>query len=381
MLIVVMILGAMDKDKDIESKTSEKTSNTNSVQTEIKYTSRPFRMGFTRWPPAFEAEAITRMYNFIGKHGDLIAHHFDNGIPWQEAYSGKSFSQHLMNDWNEAKKNTPKGHKVLVSITPLDFSRENMAKYWGESDNQDLKTPWKDLKLNDPMVKTAYLNYAKKVVDFFHPDYLAIGIEVNIALTKNKERWEEYKDLHQYVYTELKKSNPSLPIFATISLSHLDGLEGGAKPKIQKEELQGFMQYNDILALSAYPYGFGGRVEKPAPEDMFDSALAFGKPIAISETGEPSREFRALGFKYSLSEDDQAQYIDLLMRKGEELKFIFIVNWEAIDSDKLLEKFPAGLVRELGEIYAYLGLEKSDGTVKKALTIWDKYLKLPYKAP
>lgn len=378
-LFVLMTIGSSDKDKNKEQPS--KTSGITSPQSEVKYTNRPFRMGFTRWPPDLEPEAIEKMYRFIDKHGDLIAHHFDNGIPWQEAYDNKPYSEHLMNDWNSAKSNTPRGHKVLVSITPFDSSRENLAKYWGKSDNQNLEDPWKDLRLNDPMVKTAYLNYAKKVANFFDPDYLAIGIEVNIAITKDKNRWAEYKDLHQYVYTELKKSHPSLPIFASISLSHLDGLEGGAKPKIQKEELQSFMKYNDIVSLSTYPYGFAGRVERPAPEDMFDSALVFGKPIAISETGEPSQEFRSLGFKYSLSEDDQAQYIDLTLRKGEEYKFLFIVNWEAIDSDKLLEKFPVGLIRDLGRLYAYLGFEKSDGTPKKALAIWDKYLKLPYKAP
>ena len=378
-ILFSLVLIFSGDDKKSKSGNSSDKVNFPAEEKIDKYVSRPFHMGFTRWPPDFEVKAIENMYDFIDNHGDLIAHHFDGGIPWQEALDGSKFSNHLMNDWSYSKSKTPRGHKVLVSITPFDSSRKDTAKHWGEKDNEDLTSPWKEYKLNDEHIKTAYLNYANRVIDYFDPDYLAIGIEVNIAITKDINRWNEYKELHRYVYEELKKKHSSLPIFATISLSHLDGLEGGADKNKQRSELSGFMKYNDILTLSAYPYGFAGREEKPAPENMFDNALYFKKKIAISETGAPSREFRSLGFKYSFSEEDQKDYVNFLMRKGVENNFVFIVNWEAIDSDKLLEKFPSGIVRELGKLYAYLGLEKSDGTPKSALAVWDKYLKLPYK--
>ena len=46
------------------------------------------------------------------------------------------------------------------------------------------------------------------------------------------------------------------------------------------------------------------------------------------------------------------------------------------DYGKLLAVFPAD-TRELGMIWAYTGLERSDGCPKRGLAVWDGYLGLP----
>ncbi len=333
-------------------------------------------MGFTTWPPDFTPQAVSDMYKFMARHSDLIAHHFDGGVPWLEAFGNQQFSQNLMNDWSTTKANTPKGSKVYVGITPMDSSRQHLAKYWGSSDNMELPAPWNQYQINSPEVKKAYLNYARRVVDYFKPDYLAIGIEVNIAL-EGSTAWDQYKDLHQYIYTELKKSYSNLPIFATISLPHLDGLEGSPRIAQHRQAVQSILPYEDILALSSYPYGFAGREQKPVPDNFFDSALKFGKPVAVGETGCPSKDFRALLFKYKFNEEDQNQCISTIMKKAAENKFVFVVNWVAIDFDKMIAKFSA-FDQSFASLFEYTGLENSDGTSKPALKIWDSYLGIPF---
>jgi hypothetical protein len=46
-------------------------------------------MGVTPWPYDFTAAAQQYTYETIGAHTDLVAHHFDEGIPWPEALAGE----------------------------------------------------------------------------------------------------------------------------------------------------------------------------------------------------------------------------------------------------------------------------------------------------
>jgi hypothetical protein len=254
-----------------------------------------------------------------------------------------------------------------------------MAKYWGEEEGMELPSPWDTISLNHENVKTAYLNYARRVVEFFKPNYFAIGIEVNVSINDSPEIWEKYKELHEYVYTELKKLYPSLPIFATFTHSHMKGLDE-ANAAVQQQEISELLEYCDLLGLSTYPYGWSywpsGKID-PVPENYFDVPVSFGKRIAITETGAPSRNFEALGINYEFSEDYQYDYIDFLLGKAYEYEFAFVVNWTSIDFDKLLEYIPEE-GREIALIWAYTGLQCSNGSPKKALSLWDAYLEVPY---
>ena len=376
-IVVVVILVVSGKDKDNNNQVATTSIDSSWIS---KESSRPTYIGFTRWPPSFELADIEHMYDFLSEHGDLMAHHFDGGIPWVEALDGAEYSDHLRDDWEFARSRTKSGHKVYVAISPLADDRESLAKYWGETDNMALPAPWKDYALNQGEVKTAFLNYSKATIKFFDPDYLAIGIEVNIAI-KNPEVWQAYKELYSYVYKELKAEYPDLQIFATISQAHLEGLEDNMDVVKQKQELQEFLKQNDVVGVSSYPYGFGGRTIKSFPETYFDSIidLANGKPIAITETGMPSQNFKSHLFSYNFSEADQLNYINFLLRKSSEHKFEFIVNWVAVDFDKLVKDIPSLFARSLAMLWAYTGLERSDGVAKPALAVWDAYLALPNK--
>ncbi len=378
LVFIIFILGALSGKK--KDNTQNIVTKNPQVPISIKDTSRSFHLGFTRWPPSFEAADIEHMYQFIAEHGDLIAHHFDAGVPWPEAYDDQPFSKHVMDDWSFSKSKTPKGHKVYVAITPLADSRDAMAKYLGSSDNMTIPSPWNGYALNDEHVKRAYLNYARRVVDYYHPDYLAIGIEVNVALTKDRAAWDAYKDLHKYTYQELKKIYPELPIFASFSLSHMEGLESGSEKRMQEQEIRSLLPYLDYMGLSAYPYGFaykGGKLA-PVPDSYFDTAISFGKPIAVGETGMPSANFSAFLMTWEFTQDEQTQYIDMLLHAAERNKFVFVTNWAAVDFDKLVKLFPP-IARDFASFFVYTGLEKSDGSPKSALAKWDAYRALPFR--
>jgi hypothetical protein len=57
---------------------------------------RPYHMGFTPFPS--EAGSFTAMefiYDAIGGNADLMAHHFDNGIQWDESLSGDDYPPNI----------------------------------------------------------------------------------------------------------------------------------------------------------------------------------------------------------------------------------------------------------------------------------------------
>lgn len=347
---------------------------------QLSDTARAFSMGFTRWPPEASVAGLERMNQFIAQHGDLTALHFDGGVPWPEALQNDRFPDGVMNEWHGARASIPKNHARLVSITPLNWERNSLALYWGSATNQPLPSPWNDFRLDHPDVKTAYLNYARRVVEYFHPDYLAIGIEVNVAQANAPEVWDAYKELHRYVYKRLKHEYPQLPIFASFTNSHLNGLDGGNKAA-QASEIETILPYLDLIGLSVYPYGWAYESGKvyPFPDDFFQSAISFGKPIGVTESGAPSQSFTALGKNYAFSEDYQGEWIGFLLQKANVYHFAFVVNWAAIDFDRLLPSIPSGPQREFALFWAYTGLERSDGCPKQALGLWDSYLHLPHQ--
>lgn len=351
----------------------------NQLEVQVDATARPFHMGFTRWPPEATLEGLARMDAFLAAHGDLTALHFDGGVPWPEALIGDPLPEGLMDSWTSTRDAIPANHALLVSITPLDMTRSKLANYWGESDNQPLPKPWDSVPLDHPDVKLAYLKYARQVIEYFHPDYFAIGIEVNVAQVNAPESWTAYKELHKFVYESLKQEYPDLPIFATFTMSHMSGLDGGDQT-IQKAEIESLLPYLDLLGLSAYPYGWmyeSGKAD-PIPEDFFAAALAFGKPLAVTESGAPSYSFSAFGKDYEFTEEYQTRWVRFLLEQANTHQFKFVVAFTGIDYDKLLAAFPAD-TRELGTIWVYTGIERSDGCPKQALSIWDEYLGLPYQ--
>jgi len=336
-------------------------------------------MGFTRWPPEATLEGLARMDAFLAAHGDLTALHFDGGIPWPEALSGDTLPEAVTKEWTAARDAIPESRTLYVAITPINMERKSLAPYWGDSTNQPLPKPWNEYAFDNPDVEQAYLNYARQVIEFFHPDYLAIGIEANVVQVNAPENWEGYKKLHRAVYETLKQEYPDLPIFATFTVSHINGLDGGDKT-IQKREIESLLPYLDLIGLSAYPFGWmyeSGKAD-PIPEDFFATALSFGKPLAVTESGAPSYSFSAFGKDYEFTEEYQARWIDFLLRQAGEHSFEFVVGFTGIDYDKLLAAFPAD-TRELGMIWVYTGLERSDGCPKRALSAWDEFLELPYQ--
>lgn len=349
-------------------------------QFETELDRRPFAMGFNRWPPDATEQAVERMNSFLVEHADLTLIHLDNGVPWPEALAGEPFSEHLQSDWAGHHQAVPPDHELLVAITPLNMERDGLAKVHGRNDNMDLPGEWRGRRLDHPEVIEAYANYARQVAEYFDPDHLAIGIEVNLALLKDPDLWQQYVTLHKVTYEALRAEHPHLPIFATFTLPHLRGEQDEADPEEQQAGVAELLPWSDYVGLSVYPYSWAYDSNGAPPQDYFDLVLAYGKPIAIAESGMPSQSFTAFFIPYEFEVEHQTNYMEFMLRHASEHEFVFVVNWAPIDFERLLDHFPLGL-RDLGKFWAWTGLETADGCPKPALAIWDAYLRLPKLDP
>ena len=329
-------------------------------------------MGFSPWPYDLTGSAVEKTYNFINQNATIISHHLDGGVPWNEALNDTDFPAHLKEDWNRRTSLSSSHLKTFLSITPLSFNRDSLAPNWGEtSENQPLPSHWRSKRLNDPEVKKAFANYALRAVDHFKPDYLAIGIESNIIITKAPSMWPAYMELHRHTYKKVKQKHPSLPVFATVQYEHMRGIEDAAKPNLQKQNpaVRDLMKYSDLMGLSTYRYG--SLHPNPPRPDYFKQALAFGKTIAIAESGAMSKTTRVMGMNLKSNQKIQREFIQMLLTQGRKHDFPFIINWLAIDFNDMLPKLPSE-AQELAKAWVHHGMLDSAHTPKQALRVWQR---------
>ncbi len=337
---------------------------------------RPFHLGFTRWPADLSVEGFLTAQRFAHEHGDLVSVMFIGGLPWPEALDGKPFSKDVEN--NLAYR-PPNGKKLFLSISPLDKDRGGLAPYWGEKDNLPLPAPWDKRALDSPEVKKAFLNFTLRAVEKMKPDYLAIGIESNVLLSKNPAKWPALKELHRATYAAVKAKHPKLPVFFTTEVMHYKKLATEAKQRDQEGEVADLMKHSDLFAMSVYPH-MSYSVPRPIPADFLDFATKFKKPVAVAESGMTSRDVELKAFKLTLrgSEADQKQFTELLLKTATRDRYEFVVNFATTDFEKLCDKLPPPM-DDVGRIWAYTGMQTSALKPKPALAVWDGYLKAEYE--
>jgi len=330
--------------------------------------SRPFRMGFTAFPHDFSLEALAETRQFMRANADLIAHHIE-GVPWTELLREAPFPKEVLSEHESKRSMKPPGAKVYLAISP---------------GRGDLKLPDKGgtplppeltgKPYDDPLVKKAYLTYCRRSIEFFTPDYLAIGIEVNEILSAGADRWRAYVELHHYVYRELKKDHPRLPIFASFTLHNMF-----KNPGHMLDAWAELMPDNDLVAVSYYPFLLG---EPPAKAlqwltEKFDR---FSKPYAFVETNEAGDRLVLPTSKIVIdgSPEKQAACLRMLLTLAEQRRFEFVVLFIHRDYDALWDKIKA-TAPELFMAWRDCGLLDEQGNARPAYAVWREYFERPLR--
>ncbi len=345
--------------------------------------SRPFLLGSSQWPPSFDTAQIERMYASKRAHMDLAVYHQVEGVPWIQAGAGQPLPARVLANWRSVRAQAGQGQRFYLALTPLNVARSGLADLATEqSDHAPLPPEWAELPLNDSRVKAAFLAYCRAAIGELNPDFLAIGIECNILASLDPARWAQYLDLNHSVHAQLKQERPTLPVFVTVQYEHLQGYpsESQGKQALQQQAVREVMASSDLLAISLYPYGPWVAPEVPASylDPLWPLAAATGRTVAIAETGFPSKPFTAFHYTFTGSPVLQDRYLSMLLDQAQAHRLAFVVNWVAVDYDKLTAQLPPE-AQELATVWQYDGLWDSSDLPKPALATWDGVLAKPYR--
>ncbi len=184
----------------------------------LKYDTRSFYLGVTPWPPDFTTTGYNLSYNFINDNCDIVSHHFDDGVPWEEIYSDLPLPQKLLDDINRRKQKTNSNKKVLLSVAPLKISRKERAAYYGDSPNATYVNSWANRHFNDTTVVDAYVKFIVYLSDQLNADFINFGVESNLG-DWNTSDFEEYKQFLSMVHTRLKTLYPTIPCFISYMIT------------------------------------------------------------------------------------------------------------------------------------------------------------------
>ena len=348
----------------------------------IRGDSRPFFMGFTPFPWEMTVEAVMDTGKFIVDNGDIISHHLEQGVPWVEAMDDKPFHENMMKDW-KGRRDLSKNRKVFLSLTPLNEGRNNMELYRGKAEDMPIPDLFKGEAFDDPIVKKAYLNYCRRAADYFEPDYMAIGIEVNELFYNAPQMWPSFVELHKYIYTEMKKLYPQIPILFTISLHNMTNPSWEDREK-QQDEIRKLMEFSDIAGISYYPF-MAGQSERPIEtlewiRDFTD------KPLAITESGFPAQDIilKSYGITIPGSPEKQKIYFETLLNMANRDSYLFVIAFLYRDYDALFGKIAAelekrNLTTDIFLVWRDCGMVDEKGEERPALGVWRRYLSLERK--
>ena len=224
----------------------------------------------------------------------------------------------------------------------------------------------------------AYLSYSRRMLEFFQPDYLAIGIEVNEIVQAGSDTWKAYAALHRHVYEELKKDHKDLPIFASFTLHGMLN-ETGRKREAMLSAFAEIMPYNDLVAVSFYPFIRGGTTDiEGCLRWLTDHFDGYKKPYAFVEVGEPAERLRFPGSGQVIdgTPQKQAAFYQTLLAFAQGHDVRFVISFLHRDYDALWEKIK-GSSSEAFMAWRDCGLLDQDGKPRPAYTVWKRFLDMP----
>ena len=237
-IVVVLVVGCTESDEqalqagaatnasgaEVTTDPAEPTAASDEpTAAAVEGPTRPFRLGFTPFPHAGTPEAFQEAFVFVAEHADLILHHFDDGVPWDESLAGEPYAASLQGELDARARLSPRGAARFLAITPIAFSRDGLASHRGEAGSEPLRAPWASRSFDSPEVIAAFLAYAERLIDQLEPDYVAYAIEANMLLDLASETWPAFVAFAGEVYGSLKAAHPDLPIFITVQADSFHG--------------------------------------------------------------------------------------------------------------------------------------------------------------
>ncbi len=339
---------------------------------------RSFYMGFTPWLYEASSSAENEVYTFINNNGDLIAHHFQQGIPFDDASTFPNYSNYennIQNEINNRINKTNNDKTIYLAIDSLNSARNDLTDFWGTSANMARVSPWDTKSFDDSEVITSYINFSLELISRFKPTYFNYAPEVSDLMINDASKFNEFKNFAQQVYTTIKAYYPNLKLMASIALKT-------PETSAMKTVTNGFSKiknYVDIVGISTYAYAFYSHTDKGNPDNLPSQwlsqirTIAPGKPYAIVETGWIGEDLNVSAYSLNVSSNEtyQANYLTKMFTEANALNMEAIIWFSSHDFDTLWTDTLGS--DNLSKIWKDTGLKDENQVSRSALETWSNW--------
>lgn len=321
------------------------------------------RLGFSTLPPERTSDAYIGAFATAAQYADTIL--IQRTPPWEEFLPGGQVSQTtadntrietaLLDEYDNLTR--------YYAIDPTDgvVQRSRIANLPLSVDSQE--------GFKDPDLRNAFIAYTAYVVKNYKPDYLALGVEINMLFERSPEQFEAFVSLYDEAYDQVKAASPKTKVFPTFQLEDLEGTFGTIHPP-HWEVLDAFRGKMDALAISTYPFLAQVRTTSDIRPDYYSQLKKhFDGEIFISETGYASSPVD--GQATVGTEEDQQAYVERLLSEAETNGLSMVVWYAALD--------PSFVASGSSSVFKDIGLRRSDGSNKLAWGTWEEWSRRPLK--
>ena len=322
---------------------------------------RGLRLGLGAQPAEETRPAYVNAFANAGRYAELVS--IARVPPWEEFLPGAEVSEEthaLMRLERDLVRQY--GLSLLFAIDPTDGAVQR-TRIAGAPDG-----PHAEQGFLREDVREALVAYAIYVVTNYEPEYLAVGVEINMLRARSPEQFAGFLDAYERVYDAVKEIRPATRVFPTFQLEDLLGrLTQAHEP--QWEALEAFGTRLDALAVSTYPYLSSTiRLVREIPADYYSQLRTrFAGEILISEAGYASAGIE--GHSWIGSEREQEEFLRRLLADAEANAFSAVV-WVA-------ERDPARSRQGGAAVLNDVGLRYSDGAAKLAWAVWREWALRP----
>lgn len=376
LLTLLLIFSCAQEEEEKKDSPLTETGSTSNERT--------FYMGFTPWLYAATSQAETDVYDFINANGDLVAHHFQQGIPFNDASTFPNFSNYESNIQNEISNRinkTDNGKIIYLAVDSLNSSRDDLTDFWGTSANMTRPSPWDTRSFNDSQVITSYTNFALELIARFNPEYFNYAPEISDLMINDATKFSEFKTFAQQVYSNIKAYYPNLKLMVSIALKE----PGSSKMTTATLGFAEIKDYVDIVGISTYGYAFYGHSDAGDPANLPSNwlsqiqTIAPNKTYAIVETAWIAEDLDIPA--YTLSVDSSAAkqntYLTKMFTEANSLNIEAIIWFSSHDYDTLWSDTLGS--DNLSKIWKDTGLIDQDLNNRTSLETWKSWYKYSRK--
>ncbi len=334
-------------------------------------------MGFTPWVyDAGSWDYFIDTYDKINANGDIIAHHIQTGIPWQEAYSGTAYHLNVEGDIGDRLSYTKNDKEIYLAVDCLNGTRDDLVMHWGENFNEPLSYPWNTYNFSSPEIIQAYSNFAIDLISRFDPRYFNYAPEISELILNDAAKFRQFKIFAAGVYANLKVAYPSLPLLVSVAFKNPDSDDAATI----KTKMAGISNYYDMLGISTYGYIFfdlyrngGNPAYLPSAWLSQAQQIAGIKPMAITETAWIAEDYplgEPFDFTITGTADFQNDYLEKLFLESNDLNIEFIIWFSIVDYDA----WQAVYGNKISRIWQDTGLFDENLQERPALLTWQNWL-------